>query len=223
MKKIMAAGTGPYRGVIFDFDGVVADTERYHFAAWNRAAEVAGTRLAWQEYLPLKSTGRGHIIGAIEKKAGTALTPEQWERMARIKAEVFRREIAGLSRKDIIPGIPAFLDALQAWGIPAAVASSSVTTAELARKLGLAERFAAVIDGNSGLPRKPEPDLFLAAAGALALAPEDCLVFEDSLAGVEAAVRAGMGVVAVGGIRPEGALAWAEDFTEISSVVTAEE
>lgn len=207
-------GEKRFRGCIFDFDGVLVDTERYHFQAWNRSAAGIGGMLSWEEYLPLKSTGTATITGAIAAKAGLTLTPELQQRLAQEKAAVFADAAKALSCADIIPGVPELLAQLTALGIPPAIASSSAASAQLARELGLAGWFTVIVDGSSGLPRKPQPDLFLAAAQGLGLPPADCLVFEDSLAGIRAAQAAGMAAIAVGGIRSDYASVHIQDFRD---------
>ena len=99
--------------------------------------------------------------------------------------------------------------------VKAAVASSSNTSSGLARRFDLSKHFGAIIDGNQKLPRKPAPDTFLLAAKLLGVEPEACIVFEDSLAGIEAACNAGMPVIAVGGIRSDKAIAHIDDFRNI--------
>ncbi len=205
----------PCRGCIFDFDGVIVDTERYHYAAWNRAGSRAGVTLTWEEYLPLKSTGRGHIVGAYEAKAGRSFSPEFRSAMMAEKDAVFSGYMTALSRKDLIPGVKALLDELDARGIPMAIASSSAASGSIAAQFGLTHYFRAILDGTLDLPKKPAPDLFLAAAQALDLPPRDCLVFEDSLAGLQAAAHAGMPAIALGGIRCATAIAHIRDFTEL--------
>lgn len=204
----------PIRGCIFDFDGVLMDTERYHFASWNSGAALAGVKLTWEEYLPLKSTGRSHIIDRIEAKSPTPFSPALRSQIAAEKDASFARLIRDLSRADIIPGAESFLEYLRSENIRLAIASSSATTTRLAREFGLDKYFSAIIDGNHKLPKKPAPDLFLTAVQALELPPADCLVFEDSLAGIQAARNAGMTVVAVGGIRSPLAAAHIRDFTQ---------
>lgn len=205
----------PRLGCIFDFDGVLVDTERYHFASWNAGAALAGIQLTWVEYLPLKSTGRSHIIDTIESKSATPFSPTLRTAIAAEKDRVFQEMIHSLSRSDILPGAEDFLESLSARNIPLAVASSSATTTHIAKTFGLDRYFSAIIDGNRTLPKKPAPDLFLTAANAINLPPEACLAFEDSLAGIQAARNAGMDVIAVGGIQSPIATAHIRDFLDI--------
>ena len=203
------------KGFLFDFDGVVVDTEKYHYLSWCKAAELVGYSLSWEEYLPLKSTGNTEITHYLCQHCGREVSPELFDRMRQTKLDVFDQLVADLSEKDVLPGIRDFLTWLNRQNVRLAVASSSNTSSALARRFDLDRHFGAVIDGNRKLPRKPAPDTFLLAAQLLGVAPKDCIVFEDSLAGIEAACNAGMPVIAVGGIRSEKAAAHIDDFRQI--------
>lgn len=203
------------KGCIFDFDGVVVDTEKYHYLSWVKAAEQVGYDLSWEEYLPLKSTGNTEITQYLCDHSGREISPELFDAMRQTKLEEFNRLVAGLSEKDVLPGVRDFLTWLGSRCVKSAVASSSNTSSGLAKRFGLDVHFQAIIDGNQKLPRKPAPDTFLLAARMLGLQPEECVVFEDSLAGIQAAVNAGIPVIAVGGIRSEQAIAHIQDFRDI--------
>ena len=136
--------------------------------------------------------------------------------MRQTKLTEFDRLVADLSEKDVLPGIRTFLTRLNARGVKTAVASSSNTSSGLANRFDLTRHFQVVIDGNMKLPRKPAPDTFLLAAKMLGVEPSDCIVFEDSLAGIDAAINAGMQVVAVGGIRSEKAVLHIPHFQDIA-------
>ena len=125
--------------------------------------------------------------------------------------------IANISEKDILPGIPAFLTFLKQKGVKLAVASSSSASGDLAARFGLDVFFDVLIDGNTPLPRKPAPDTFLLAAEKLGISPADCIVFEDSLAGIGGAVNAKMPVVAIGGIQSKDAILHLPDFSEFET------
>ena len=135
--------------------------------------------------------------------------------MRQTKLTSFDELVKDLSEKDVLPGIRDFLTWLNEQGVKTAVASSSNTSSGLANRFDLTKHFGVVIDGNRKLPRKPAPDTFLLAAKMLGVEPQDCIVFEDSLAGIGAAVNAGMPVVAVGGIRSEQAVLHIQDFRGI--------
>lgn len=203
------------KAFIFDFDGVVVDTEKYHYLSWVAAASHVGYDLSWQEYLPLKSTGNSETVQYLCDRAGKDVDAEQFQRMRNTKLTEFDRLVTDLSEKDILPGIQDFLTWLNEQGIKTAVASSSGTSSVLAKRFDLTKHFQAFVDGNMKLPRKPAPDAFLLAAKMLGVDPCDCIVFEDSLAGIEAACNAGMPVVAVGGIRSDKAVLHIQDFQQI--------
>ena len=205
-----------FKAFIFDFDGVVVDTEKYHYLSWVAAAAHVGYDLGWEEYLPLKSTGNTEITQYLCDHSGKEVSPELFDKMRQTKLTEFDRLVADLSEKDVLPGIRAFLTRLNEIGVKTAVASSSNTSSGLANRFDLTKHFAVVIDGNMKLPRKPAPDTFLLAAKMLNVDPADCIVFEDSLAGIDAAINAGMQVVAVGGIRSDKAVLHIPHFEGIS-------
>ena len=203
------------KAFIFDFDGVVVDTEKYHYLSWCQSAAHVGYELGWEEYLPLKSTGNTEITQYLCDHSGKEVSEELFQIMRQTKLTSFDELVKDLSEKDVLPGIRDFLSWLNEQGVKTAVASSSNTSSGLANRFGLTKHFGVVIDGNMKLPRKPAPDTFLLAAKMLGAEPKDCIVFEDSLAGIEAAVNAGMPVVAVGGIRSEKAVLHIQDFRDI--------
>ena len=203
------------KAFIFDFDGVVVDTEKYHYLSWCQSAAHVGYDLSWEEYLPLKSTGNTEITQYLCDHSGKEVSEELFQVMRNTKLTSFDKLVKDLSEKDVLPGIRDFLTWLNEQGVRTAVASSSNTSSGLAKRFDLTKHFAVVIDGNRKLPRKPAPDTFLLAASMLGVDPKDCIVFEDSLAGIEAAVNAGMPVVAVGGIRSDKAILHIQDFRDI--------
>ena len=203
------------KAFIFDFDGVVVDTEKYHYLSWVASASHVGYDLSWEEYLPLKSTGNTEITQYLCDHSGKEVSEELFQIMRNTKLTEFDRLVADLSEKDVLPGIRDFLTYLNEQGVKTAVASSSNTSSGLAKRFDLAKHFEVLIDGNMKLPRKPAPDTFLLAAKMLGVDPADCIVFEDSLAGIDAACNAGMQVVAVGGIRSDKAVLHIQDFRNI--------
>ena len=203
------------KAFIFDFDGVVVDTEKYHYLSWCQSAAHVGYDLSWEEYLPLKSTGNTEITQYLCDHSGKDVSEELFAIMRQTKLTSFDELVKDLSEKDVLPGIRDFLTWLNAQGVRTAVASSSNTSSGLANRFDLTKHFGVVIDGNMKLPRKPAPDTFLLAAKMLGVEPKDCIVFEDSLAGIQAAVNAGMPVVAVGGIRSDKAVLHIQDFRDI--------
>ena len=204
-----------YQAFIFDFDGVVMDTESLHFKAWNKGFEIMGDILTEEEYLPLKSTGRKHIVNTFSRKIGREITEDEAFRICEIKDDYFKELCKNIDKSLLIKGVEDFLIKLKSEGKQIAVASSASTTTELLKKVELTKYFDVVADGNLGLPKKPDPAVFLTAAELLGVEAKDCLVFEDSPAGLKAAENAKMDFVAVSGIKSEKAILEIMDFTEV--------
>ena len=199
---------------IFDFDGVVMDTESLHFKAWNKGFELLGNQLTEEEYLPLKSTGRKHIVNTFARKIGREITDSEALDICKVKDEYFKELCKNIDKNLLIEGVEDFLIKLKCKGKKIAVASSASTTTELLRKAELTKYFDIVADGNLRLPKKPDPAVFLTAASLLGANAEDCLVFEDSPAGLKAAENANMKFVAVGA-KSAKAILEIKNFTEI--------
>lgn len=204
-----------FDGFIFDFDGVLADTEALHFKAWNMGFEPFGGQLTLEEYLPLKSTGRKNITAAFSEKMQRTFSDGELLDICKEKDIQFEKLCENADESLIINGARELLSELKSKNKKVAVASSASTSAQLIKKLGLSQYFDKVVDGNFGLPKKPDPAVFLKAAELLKVKSEKCLVFEDSIAGIKAAQNAGMSFVAVGGIQSESAIANIRDLSGI--------
>ena len=185
------------KACIFDFDGVIVDSEKYHHIAWEQIAIDLGVPFSYQEYAPLKSAGRQVVIPYLFKKANKQLTPQLFEYYVKLRGEKIAEAIKQVSEKDIIPGVVQFVHLLKQNGIPCAVASASTQASETAKRFGLYNLFDAFVDGNARLPHKPAPDIFLHAASLLNANPTTCVVFEDSIYGLMAAQNAQMRIVGV--------------------------
>lgn len=180
------------KACIFDFDGVVVDSERYHYLGWLAVAKEIGTTLTYDEYAPFKSAGRTKMIPYLFEKAGKVIGENDMEKYSQIREEKIAVEIAKLNKADIMPGIVDFLKLLRINGIKTAVASASASSIGVAKRFDIFKYFDAFVDGNDKLPRKPNPDIYLQAARRLGIAPHDCVVFEDSIVGVTGAKNAEM-------------------------------
>ena len=185
------------KACIFDFDGVIVDSEKYHHLAWQQVANEIGVDLPYDEYAPLKSAGRQVVIPYLFQKAGLNLTPQLFDYYRALRGEKITAALRQLSPSDVMPGVVNFLRTLKAHGIPCAVASSSAAATETAKRFDLYDLFDVFVDGNNGLPNKPAPDLFLHTAHLLNVQPTACVVFEDSLNGLTAAKNAGMHAVGI--------------------------
>ncbi len=182
------------RGFIFDMDGTIVDNMRFHDAAWAIWHERYGLDFD-QETFFARTAGRTNpeIIATLMPH----LTPDEIAERAGQKEELYRAAYA--PHVAPLPGFTALLDEADAAGIGLSVATAAPpeNVAVVLDTLGLRSRFAAVMSSAMGYRGKPHPDLFLAAAGAMGVPPEDCLVFEDAPLGLEAARRGGMPAIAV--------------------------
>lgn len=183
---------------IFDLDGVVIDSEKFHFKAWEQAFESIGTKLSYTEYIPLMSSGRKNVIAFCESKLGRNLQENEKIEMLKIKDVVYKNFIDNCNSEHTILGVTKFIDYLYNKGIKIAVASSSVFAKSILAKLSLDTKISICLDGNSPVKTKPAPDIYLESAKMLGVDYKNCLVFEDSVNGVNAGINAGMKVVCVG-------------------------
>lgn len=180
------------KACIFDFDGVIIDSEKYHYLGWLRVAEEIGTTLTYEEYAPFKSAGRTVVIPYLFEKAGKTMSSDDMEKFVKIREEKIALEIVKLNEKDIMDGIVDFLKLLKKNNVPCAVASASASSTGVAKRFGLYDYFTAFVDGNDKLPRKPNPEIYLEAARRMGVEARDCIVFEDSIMGVTGAKNAKM-------------------------------
>jgi HAD superfamily hydrolase (TIGR01509 family) len=190
-------------GVIWDMDGVLADTAAVHYAAWVKTLSAQGVDLRREDFDRLFGVDNVATLRAI---LGEGIDSRQIEEISREKEKTFRDQIRGQVKT--FPGVREWLDRLRSEGARTAIGSSGPpeNIAALLSELAIQDRFDAVLSG-AGLPSKPDPTLFLMAARSIGLAPQSCVVVEDSPAGVEAAERAGMKCIAVTNTHGSAALA----------------
>ncbi|AWI10714.1 beta-phosphoglucomutase [Ereboglobus luteus] len=188
------------RAAIFDLDGVIVDTARYHYLAWKRLAAELGFDFTEQDNERLKGVSRMRSLEILLEigNCERAFSSEQKENLARQKNEWYVEYISRMTRSEILPGAREYLELLRECGKKTALGSASKNAPLILEKLGIASLFDAIIDGNKVRAAKPDPEVFLLGARELDIAPAECVVFEDAEAGVEAARRAGMRVVGIG-------------------------
>lgn len=187
------------RACIFDLDGVLVDTAKYHFLAWKKlAAERLNFELTVEANENLKGVSRMESLEIILKLAGVSMEETQKVKLATEKNTWFTDFIATMKAEEIFPGVKSLLGKLKENNIKVALASSSKNAQYVIDVLGIRNFFEAIIDGNMIVHTKPDPEIFLLAARKLNIQPSECLVFEDAEAGVEAAVRAGMKCIGIG-------------------------
>lgn len=185
-------------GFLFDLDGVIVDTAKYHFLAWKDLAEELSIPFTQQDNERLKGVSRIRSFEIILELGGRTMSEEEKIAYCTKKNEVYLTYIDKLRADEVLPGAREFLTAAKAAGIPIALGSASKNAPRILDKLELTDLFDAIIDGTVVSRAKPDPEVFLKGAEAVNRPAECCVVFEDAVAGVEAAHRGGMKAVGVG-------------------------
>ncbi len=183
-------------GIIFDLDGVLCRTDRYHLAAWRALAGRLGIALPPDAAERTRGVGRMESLDIVLGERSKDFTREQKRALAEEKNALYREYLAHLTPADAEPLARETLTELRRRGIKLAVASSSRNAPLIIEKLGFTTLLDAVIDGSMISRSKPDPEVFLKAAAALALPPARCAVVEDAQSGIEAARRGGFLAIA---------------------------
>lgn len=182
---------------IFDLDGVLVDTAKYHYLAWKELAERLGFFFKESDNERLKGVSRMRSLEILLEVGGITATEEEKEAMAKEKNDRYVQMLSSLDKSELLEGAEEYLKKLKSEGILVALGSASKNAPMILEKLGITKYFDAVVDGNSVSKAKPDPEVFLKGAEMCGTEPKDCVVFEDSQAGIEAARNAGCGVIAV--------------------------
>lgn len=186
------------KGAIFDLDGVVCDTAKYHFLAWRELASRLGFEFTERENERLKGVSRKASLDILLSVGNIAAPPEQKEIWMEQKNARYLEYIRGMTKEEILPGVKGFMEKLKSHGIRIALGSASKNARIILEQLEIAPLFDFIVDGTMVHNPKPDPEVFLKAAEGLGLQPEQCLVFEDAQAGFEAARAGGIKCVGVG-------------------------
>ena len=183
---------------IFDLDGVIVDTAKYHYLAWKRLAKELGFDFSERDNERLKCVSRMRSLQILLEIGGLRKTEVQQLQLAEKKNRWYVEYILQMDQSEILPGVLPFLQELKESGVKIALGSASKNARTILERLEITSLFDAVVDGNLVTKAKPDPEVFLLGAELLGIAPEAAVVFEDAQAGVEAALRAGMKVIGVG-------------------------
>lgn len=186
------------KGVIFDLDGVIVDTARFHFLAWRNLAQGLGFDITEKQNEELKGISRKASLKKILGWGNKQLSEEEFQKQMQQKNENYLSYIKEIDENEILPGVPKVIDYLLENDIPMALGSASKNARPILEKLKLLEKFDVIVDGNDVSKAKPDPQVFLKAAKKLSVTPKHCLVFEDSLAGIKAANNAEMTSIGIG-------------------------
>jgi beta-phosphoglucomutase len=206
------------KAFIFDLDGVIVDTAHFHFKAWKKTAEELGFNLTEELNEKLKGVSRIDSLQKILDWANVSISKEQFDKMTFEKNEDYLSYVKQMTKDDVLPGVTEFVKNLKDLGYPIALGSASKNAKHILERVGLIDMFDAIVDGNSVVKAKPNPEVFINAAKLLKLNPEDCVVFEDSEAGIQAANIANMVSIGIGdpSILFEANFCF-KDFTEINT------
>ena len=185
-------------GFIFDLDGVVVFTDKYHYLGWKKLADRHGWHLDETIGHQLRGVSRIPALEVILDHNGVAVSDEEKRRLADEKNGYYQSFLRQINEGDVYPGSIGFIKRVRDRGLATALASASKNAHTVLEALQLEHLFDAVVTGNDITRSKPDPEVFLIAAKRLGLPPEACLVFEDAYSGIEAAKNAGMHVVGVG-------------------------
>lgn len=177
--------------VIFDLDGVICYTDRYHFQAWKEMADEIGVYFDETINQRLRGVSRMDSLNIILERSNQTYTDEQKEELAAKKNAIYVKLLGKMSPADLSDEVRITLDALRAKGLKLAIGSSSKNTKMILKQIGLGDYFDAISDGTNIVRSKPDPEVFLKAAKFVSEKPEDCLIVEDAMAGIDAAVSGG--------------------------------
>ncbi len=187
-----------YKACLFDLDGVLVDTAIYHFQAWKNLGKKFNYELTEEQNEQLKGVSRVESLNKILAWANYSASEAEKSEWLVEKNEEYLRLISNMNPSEILPGVVEFLTQIKELGYQIALGSASKNAEIILQKTGLIDWFDLIIDGNKVSKSKPDPEVFLKGAEGLGLSPEHCIVFEDALAGVEAAKAGNMKAIGIG-------------------------
>ena len=186
------------KGAIFDLDGVLVDTAKYHYLAWKELAEKLGFDFTEKDNERLKGVSREKSLEILLEIGQIKADENQKKIWAEEKNKTYVEYLKKLDQSALLEGTLDYLKALHSKGIKISLGSASKNAPLILSQLKIEKYFDAIVDGNCITKAKPDPEVFLQGAKALNLPANDCAVFEDSLAGIQAAGAGGMLSVGVG-------------------------
>lgn len=186
------------KACIFDLDGVIVDTAVYHYKAWRRLANQLGFDFTEQKNEELKGISRIESLKIILNWGSVSKSEEEMQELATLKNTWYVEMITKMTPNDILPGAKEFLEVVRAKKYLTALGSASKNSEMILKQIGLMHLFDALVDGNKVTKSKPNPEVFLVGAKELNVNPAECVVFEDAIAGVQAAKAGNMKAVGIG-------------------------
>ncbi|MDD3337605.1 MAG: beta-phosphoglucomutase [Lachnospiraceae bacterium] len=187
------------KAIIFDLDGVVVDTAKYHYLAWRKLAQELGFTFEKMHNERLKGVSRMRSLEIVLEVGGiTGVSEEKKQELAERKNGYYLEMISGINQSEILPGITEFISRKKKAGYKIGLGSASKSGGMILEKLGLAGQFDVIVDGNLVERAKPDPQVFTKAAELLGVPCSQCIVIEDAAAGIDAAIAGGMKCIGVG-------------------------
>ena len=206
------------KGFIFDLDGVIVDTAKYHYLAWKKLANHLGFEFTKEQNELFKGVSRKRCLEILLDIGNRESTQEEFDTWMVEKNVDYLKYIENMDASEIFPDVSGVLAFLKENNIPIALGSASKNAHPILEKVGLLHYFDTIVDGNNVTKAKPDPEVFLLAAKQLGVKSNDCVVFEDAISGVKAANAAKMISIGIGDKK---VLSEAQfnfnDFTEIST------
>lgn len=187
-----------HKGLLFDLDGVIVDTAKYHYLAWKQLAKELEIDFTHEDNERLKGVSRNRSFEIILEIGGVSMPLAEQEEYCSRKNAVYLEYIEKLTKEEILPGVVDFLLDAKDKGYKVALGSASKNSVFILERLGIIELFDVIVDGTKVSKAKPDPEVFTKGAEELGLAYSECIVFEDATAGVEAAHLAGMKAIGIG-------------------------
>ena len=205
------------KAFIFDLDGVIVDTAKYHFLAWRNLANSLGFDFTEEQNEHLKGVSRVKSLEILLEIGNVDLSEDKKRAFLNEKNNEYLGYVNEMTSDEILPGVIVVLDFLDKTNVKYALGSASKNATLILEKVGLLDRFFALVDGNDVSKAKPDPEVFLIGAKKLKVEPENCIVVEDAIAGVRAANAAGMVSIGIGDKKVLNEADYVfKDFTEIS-------
>jgi beta-phosphoglucomutase len=186
------------KACIFDLDGVLVDTAKYHYLAWKRLANELGFEFTEEDNERLKGISRADSLEILLSIGSMSFDLETKQQLAEKKNVWYVEYISKMTKDEVLPGVVNFLETLRNEKIKTALGSVSKNAMQILNSVNLLKYFDSVIDGTKISKAKPDPEVFLMGAHELNISPKNCVVFEDAAAGIQGAINAGMYSVGVG-------------------------
>lgn len=187
-----------YLGAIFDLDGVLVDTAKYHYLAWKQLADRLNIPFTKEDNEQLKGVSRVKSLEILLSLGSKNYTENERKQFMDQKNETYVRYISHMDESEILPGVVELLNQLKRKKIKIALGSASKNSELILKNTKLQDYFDVIVNGNDVSKAKPDPEVFLLGAKKIGIPANQCMVFEDAKAGIEAAKQAGMLAIGVG-------------------------